>query len=195
MKTIQETIIEPCSGKSFVVEKGQYVTVVDVKGGQVADFFAVTAANPKEFLSPSVTIDCLESVCFHEDDYLYTNLYNPMFRVVEDEVGHHDMLFPCCRPEMYDFFFQNGKGHPNCFDNINRSLGENRSIIQPINLFMYTTIGRDGKITIHPPLSKAGDKIVLQALTDVRIAVSACSVSEGSCNGYECKPIKVVISD
>lgn len=194
-QAIQEIIIDACSGKSFDVKKGQYVTVVDVEGGQVADFFAENAANPREFLSLSVTTDCLESLCFHEGDSLYSTLYNPMFVVVEDKVGKHDMLFPCCRPEMYDFFFQNGKGHSNCFDNINNSLGENRPIIQPINLFMYTTVGSDGKITIHPPLSKSGDRIVLQAMMDVRIGISACSVSEGSCNGYKCKPIKVVISE
>lgn len=58
---------------------------------------------------------------------------------------------------------------------------------------MYTTIGQDGKITIHSPVSKAGDKIVLQALMDVKIGVSACSVSEGSCNGFKCKPLKIII--
>lgn len=193
MANLQEIMIEACCGKSFHVKKGQFISVIDVQGGQVADFFAESSLSQKEFLSPAVTIDCLESVCFHDGDYLYSNLYNPMFKVIKDEVRHHDMLFPCCRPEMYDFFFQNGKGHPNCFDNINRSLGEQRPIIEPINLFMYTTIGQDGKITIHSPVSKAGDKIVLQALMDVKIGVSACSVSEGSCNGFKCKPLKIII--
>ena len=36
-----------------------------------------------------------------------------------DDVGTHDLLFPSCRPEMYEFFYQNGDEHPNCFDNIN----------------------------------------------------------------------------
>ena len=33
-----------------------------------------------------------------------------MFQIVEDEVGMHDLLHPCCRPEMYDFFYQDVKG-------------------------------------------------------------------------------------
>ena len=42
-----------------------------------------------------------------------------MFRILSDDVGTHDLLFPFCRPKMYEFFYQNGDGHPNCFDNIN----------------------------------------------------------------------------
>lgn len=117
-----------------------------------------------------------------------------MFRVLIDEVGTHDLLFPCCRRETYDFFFHNGEGHPNCFDNINRSLGGQRHIIQPVNLFMHTTVDASGKITIHPPRSRAGDKIVLQALMDVRVGIAACSVSEGECNAGRYSPIKVIVA-
>lgn len=88
----------------------------------------------------------------------------------------------------------NGEGHPNCFDNINRSLGGQRHIIQPVNLFMHTTIDARGKITIHPPRSQAGDKIVLQALMDVRVGIAACSVSEGECNAGRYSPIKVIVA-
>ena len=34
-----------------------------------------------------------------------------MFKVIYDKVGEHDFLFSCCRPEMYDFFYQNGSGY------------------------------------------------------------------------------------
>ena len=185
--------ILPCSGMCIPVLCGQTVTVTDVDGGQVADFFAECAGDPREFLSAAVTIDCHESLRLHVGDKLYTNLYNPMFEVLRDDVGAHDLLFPCCRPEMYDFFYQNGDGHPNCHDNINCALGEHRPTIQPINLFMYTTVDADGKITIHPPRSKAGDSIVLRALVDVRIGIAACSVAEGECNAHACSAIRVSV--
>ena len=123
------------------------------------------------------------------------SLYRPMFTIIQDEVGEHDLLHPCCRPEMYDFFYQNGKNHPNCLDNINKSLGENRPIINPVNLFMYTKINEDGKISIHPPLSKAGNKITLKAHMNMRLGIAACSVSESSCNSGKCTSIKVIIAD
>ena len=42
---------------------------------------------------------------------------------------------------------------------------------------------------------KAGDKLVLQALADVKPGIAACSVSESGCNSGKCSAIKVIISD
>lgn len=190
---MKEYFIPAKSGKAFDVQKDQIITVIDVDGGQAADLFAECTDNPAEFLSSAVTIDCHESLRLNVGDSIYSNLYRPMLRIIADDVGIHDLLFPCCRPEMYDFFYGNGKNHPNCHDNINGALHEHRPIIQPVNLFMHTTVDSDGKITIHPPLSKEGDKITMQALVDMRIAIAACSVSEGECNSRKCSPIKVII--
>lgn len=189
----KEYLIAACTGQAIDIKKGQQITIIDVEGGQVADFFAENTADQNEFLSTAVTIDCNESIRLNINDTIYSNLYTPMFTVIYDEVGQHDLLFPCCRPEMYDFFYQNGANHPNCFDNINKSLGEKRLIIQPLNLFMYTTIDDKGKITIHKPLSKAGSKIILEANMDMRIAVAACSVSEADTNGRKNSPLKVTV--
>lgn len=192
MKT--EYTVPPRGGIAFDVRKGQTVTVVDVEGGQVADFFAVTA-DGKEFLSAGVTIDCNESLNLSVGDYVYSNLYNPMFRVLYDDVGRHDLIHPCCRKEMYDFFYGNGDGHPNCLDNINSALGTDMPAVQPLNIFMNTKAFANGKIKVMPPLSKAGDKIMFIAETDVRIAVAACSVSESDCNGGKCTSIKIIVRD
>lgn len=127
-----EYIISACSGKRIDVKRGQRITVMDIEGGLVADFFAVSVLSSEEFLSPAVTLACHESLKLNVGDELYTNLYHPMFRILSDDVGVHDLLFPSCRPEMYNFFYQNGGGHPNCFDNINGVLGEHRLIINPV---------------------------------------------------------------
>lgn len=122
-----------------------------------------------------------------------------MFTIIEDDVKEHDLLHPCCRPEMYDFFYNTVENHPSCLANINESLSKVFNIqkeeITPFNIFMHTKILPDGKISVEPPLSKAGDKIVLVAEMDVILAVAACSVSESSCNGGKCTPIKIVISE
>lgn len=188
-------LIEPCCGKAIDVKKGQTVTVIDVEGGQVADFFAEAADNTEEFLSTGVTVDCNESLALHVNDRIYSNLYRPLFQVIYDDVGCHDLLHPCCRSEMFDFFYNNGKKHPNCLDNLNRCLQSNRPIIHPLNIFMNTKICENGALVVLPPLSKAGDKFVLKALADVRIGIAACSVSESACNSGKCSPVKVVIDE
>lgn len=183
-------VIPACSGTKIDVKQGQNITIIDEEGGQVVDFFAEISGNPNEFLSTGVTIDCNESLKLKIGDILYTNLYKPMMKVLSDDVGEHDLLHPCCRPEMYDFFYHNGEGHPNCFDNINRALKEQRTIITPVNLFMRTKINTDGSLSVETPISKAGDQIVIKALLDITLGVAACSVSESKCNNGKCSSVK-----
>lgn len=192
---MQEYIIDACQGRAIDVAKGRLITIIDIEGGQVVDFFAENARNGDEFVSPGVTLDCNESLRLNVGDTLYSNLYNPMFSVVYDDVGEHDLLHPCCRPEMYQFFYGNGRGHPNCLDNINVSLGRKHPIIHPVNLFMHTAVGPDGRLAVKPPRSKAGDRIALRAEMDVRLGVAACSVSESGCNSGRCTAVKVIIED
>ena len=191
----REYIVRACSGCAIDVKKNQLVTVIDLEGGQVVDFFAERLGDGDEFVSPGVTIDCNESLCLNIGDMVYSNLYNPMFRVMEDDVGEHDLLHPCCRPEMYEFFYHNGEGHSNCLDNINGQLGRKHPIIHPVNLFMNTEIKPDGRIEVKPPKSKAGDRIVLRAEMDVRLGIAACSVSESDCNSGKCSSVMIVIED
>lgn len=161
------------------VKQGQSITVIDIEGGQVVDFFAEASGNANEFLSTGVTIDCNESLKLNVGNIIYTNLYHPMMQVISDDVGEHDLFHPYCRQEMYDFFYHNGEGHPNCFDNINHVLEERRAIISPVNLFMHTKINSDGSISVEEPLSKAGDKITLKALMDTTFGVALYS-SDGA---------------
>ena len=189
----REYIIPACSGMKIDVKQGQSITVIDIEGGQVVDFFSEVNGNVNEFLSTGVTIDCNESLKLNVGDIIYTNLYRPMIKVITDDVGEHDLLHPCCRPEMYDFFYHNGEEHPNCFDNINRVLDEQRAVIVPVNLFMHTKISTNGSISVEEPVSKAGDKIVLKALMDITLGVAACSVSESKCNRGTCSPVKIVV--
>ncbi|MGP8311722.1 DUF1989 domain-containing protein [Enterocloster aldenensis] len=191
----KEYIIPACSGMKIDVRQGQGITVIDVEGGQVVDFFAEVNGNPNEFLSTGVTMDCNESLKLNVGNMIYTNLYNPMMKVLSDDVGEHDLIHPCCRPEMYEFFYHNGEGHPNCLDNINKVLKEQRAIITPINLFMHTKINTNGSISVEEPVSKAGDKIVLKALMDITLGIAACSVSESKCNSGKCSPIKIIVDD
>ena len=138
-------------------------------------------------------MDCNESLRLKIGDKIYTNLYNPMMEIIKDDVGEHDLLHPSCIKEMYDFFYHNGDGHPNCLDNINGALNEKRNIITPVNLFMYTKINSDGSFSVEAPLSKPGDKIVLKALMDITLGVAACSVSESKCNSGKTSSFKVII--
>lgn len=190
---MERYIIEPQGGIRIEAKKGQSIAIKDIEGGQVADFFAEIKGTHEEYLSPSVTLDCNESLHVGVGTILYSNLYHPIFEVIYDDVERHDLLFPSCSKAMYDFFYQNGAGHPNCLDNINRALGTSRNIIQPVNFFMNTRIEQNGKIVIDKPLSKAGDKVILRVLEDCVLGISACSVSESDTNSGRCTAIEISI--
>ena len=190
---MERYIIEPQGGIRIEAKKGESITIKDIEGGQVADFFAEIAGTHDEYISPSVTLDCNESLRIGAGTILYSNLYRPMFEILYDDVERHDLLFPACSKAMYDFFYQNGEEHPNCLDNINRVLGTSRNIIRPINFFMNTRIEPSGKIVIEKPISKADDKVVLKVLADCIAGISACSVSESKTNSGKCTAIEIDI--
>ena len=81
----REYIIPACSGMKIDVKQGQSITVIDIEGGQVVDFFAEVNGNVNEFLSTGVTIDCNESLKLNVGDIIYTNLYRPMIKVITDD--------------------------------------------------------------------------------------------------------------
>ena len=58
---------------------------------------------------------------------------------------------------------------------------------------MHTRIKVDGSIAVLAPLSKAGDRLVLRALMEVRVAVAACSVSESQCNAGRCTALRLLV--
>lgn len=185
--------IQACCGQAIDVAAGQSITITDLEGQQVVDFFAEVQGNHNEFVSPGVTLDVNESLRLKTGDRIYSNLYRPMFLILHDDVCEHDLLHPCCRREMYDFFYHNGEGHPNCLENINHALETAHPILQPINLFMHTELHADGSLSVKAPVSKAGDRIVLRALMDVRLGIAACSVSESACNAGHCSAIGVTV--
>ena len=82
-------------------------------------------------------------------------------------------------------------GHPSCQDNLVRALQPfnilDDDIHATFNAFMRVDIHSNGSIAVMPPSSRAGDRVVLRALVDLIVGLTACS-SEHSNNGV-CNPI------
>ena len=197
MDFYKEIFIEPQTGTSFVLKKGHKCRVTDVKGKQVADLVAFSLTNLKEKLSTGVTIDNNLSLNIRKGDYLFSNQYNKLLKIVADTVKKHDLLYPACSPSMYRSQYQTTDYHPSCLENLSKALKEyeiaEEQIPDPFNIFMNTYVDRKGNLTVEEPLSKAGDYIELEAEMDLIIAVTACSVDKSKCNAHSCKPIMVEI--
>ncbi|CAB1078025.1 hypothetical protein JY97_14165 [Alkalispirochaeta odontotermitis] len=187
--------IAPQTGVAFAIQKDQVIRVIDVDGEQVADLVCFARRNPEEYLSSGRSIDYNEKLFLSTGDVLYSNLSQPMLTITRDPVGKHDLLFAPCSQEMFQLTYNTTEPHPNCLDNLAAVLDRHgirsSQIPTPFNIFMNVAITAAGRVTVRPPLSKAGDFIDLRSEMDLIVALSACSA--GKCNNFRCTPIKVDI--
>jgi uncharacterized protein YcgI (DUF1989 family) len=186
-------------GRAFFIRKGQYVVIKDIKGKQVADFIAFHAEQRDEFVSTNHTCTMNGRLKLRQDDYLYSNLRNPLLQLVIDTVGTHDLMFPCCDPQRYEWDF-GIKNHRNCRENF-VSILENYKISyaqipNPVNIFQNTPIHSDGTIgEAQEPKSKQGDYVVFKALVDLIAAVSACPQDQTPLCGWRITDIGIEIRE
>jgi uncharacterized protein YcgI (DUF1989 family) len=172
-------------GAAFVVRIGQFLTVTDVSGQQVGDFFAWNLHERSEFMSPHNTRLLANALVPTVGSRFVSNRRRPMFVLVEDTVGTHDLLMACCDPARYAGF--GVTGHRSCAGNAEEALREIGMAVprlyDPVNLFMNVPVGADGGLTIAAPVSRPGDHVTFRGTMDTLCVMSACPMDLNACNG------------
>ena len=193
LKTIDVRHLAPQTGTGLVVRRGQYLRITDPQGEQVSDLTSFGFDEPSEWLSSGRTMDYANTICVTTGHTLYSNRSRPMWTIVEDTVGRHDFLLTPCSPETFTIIYKTTTHHPSCFENLVAALTpfgiEPDMIPTTLNVFMHVAVAADGTLQILPPLSRAGDYLLLRAEMDMIVGVTACS-AELSNNG-SFKPIDV----
>jgi uncharacterized protein YcgI (DUF1989 family) len=196
MKT-GSSIIPGEQARAFDLQRGEQLRIVNLEGSQVVDCWAFNAANFDEFLSNEHTRSCLEKLIPQAGDALYSNGRRPILSIVEDtSPGIHDLLLSACDLERYRLLGVEGY-HRNCADNLREALAEidrePPEIPSPFNIFENVKIGDDGKLSIEPPMAKAGDSITLRAEQDIVLVLSCCPMDIAMTNGPDLrsKPVRV----
>ena len=183
--------LEPQTGTAFRIERGQLLKVIDLEGEQVADLVSFNTADLEEWLSSGRSIDYANSIYLTKGNILYSNRSRPMWTIMADDVGRHDFLLTPCSPETFEIIYGNKEPHPSCFQNLEEALAAFgiRSDVIPttFNIFMNVEVAADGKLSILPPRSQAGDALVLRAEMDLIVGLTACSAEMS--NNYRFKPI------
>lgn len=180
------------SGIALAMDKGQRLTVIDPCGEQVADLLAFNRADVREAISSGRTLDYAGKIYLTAGDPLYSNRSNVMLDIVEDSVGRHDFLLTPCSKETFRIIYGDKDPHPGCFGNLANALQpygiEPDMIPTAFNCFMNVPVdGSTGRLTVEPPLSKAGDRIVFSARMDLIIGLTACSALQSNNGSF--KPI------
>jgi uncharacterized protein YcgI (DUF1989 family) len=164
-------------GGRIEVPKGNVLEVINVDGQQICDFFAFKFDDLTERLSPAHIRAQLRRLVLRVGDILVSQYRNPMFEIIEDSCGKHDITFPPCDPARYLQGF-GLKDHRSCRTNLAEAMADKNIpyafLPEPINWFQDFPIHADGTIERKNSSAKAGDKVVLRSLEHVLAVGSAC---------------------
>ena len=184
--------IAPRSGVAFALRAGQGLKVIDPRGEQVADLLAYSREDTREVISSGRTLDYASKLYLTTGDSLYSNRSRIMLRIVEDTVGRHDFLLTPCSADTFRIIYGDEHPHRGCFGNLAAALAphgiEPDQIPIAFNVFMNVPVNpQTGALTVEPPLSRAGDHILVVAEMDLIIGLTACSAPQSNNNTF--KPI------
>lgn len=178
-------------GAAFLVKKDQMVVITNTFGTQVVDTWALNPEDTDEYFSVEHTRRMLSSLFLKEGDLLYSNRRTPMFRLEKDTAdGRHDMLCACCDPWLYKHYGH--EGHRSCYDNFRMAVqkaGYDAAVVpNPLNLWMNVNIADNQSMTLERPVSTPGDHVILRALADTVVVLSACPMDITPVNGGDGTP-------
>ena len=184
-------MIPPQTGSAFLMKKGNLLKVTDVSGQQVSDLFCFDPNDHDHVFSSGRTIDYNESIFVTKGSLLYSNRSEPLLKIVEDTCGRHDCLMTPCSLKMFQIIAENEAYHPSCHENLASNLArfgfKADHVCTTFNIFMNVEVSQNGKLSIHPPISKPYDYVLFEAQRDLVVGLTACSHEES--NNHSFKPI------
>lgn len=193
-----EILIPGGHGAAFPVSRGQFLEIVDAEGQQVADFVAFASQDRREWASTTHTRSSTLRLGLQVGDVLESNWRRPMFRIVRDDVGSHDVITSMCDERRYRIDY-GVEDHRSCRTNLTEAYGPwgivEWEIPDPFNLFQNAPIRPDRSFGNEIPPGKAGDAIVLEVLIDSIAGISACPQDLNPCNGFNPTPILARVHD
>ncbi|QED38225.1 urea carboxylase-associated family protein [Antarcticibacterium arcticum] len=185
------------TGAAFKLKKGQVLKVIDPEGEQVSDMVVFNAADAREKISSGKTLDFEENILITKGNFLWSNRSRKMMEILEDTNGRNDFLLAPCSPETFQIMYNNPDYHPSCFENFYTNLKpfgiEPDDVPTAFNIFMNVQFSADGKLSVDPPLSKAGDYMLFKAEMDLIVALTACSAEDSNNGSF--KPIHFEVLD
>ena len=193
----QYTLIEAGHGRAFRLATGERVRIGLPEGSQVADMFAFALPDLEEYLSTEHTRSCTQRLAPVVGEAFYSSRRRPMLALVEDSSpGTHDLLLSACDRMRYTLLGHPGP-HRNCVANLVEALAalglKPPRIPSPVNVFEKVAIGVNGRLVIEPPLAARGDSVMMRALMDLVLVISACPMDIVPTNGPDLRPKAIFV--
>jgi urea carboxylase-associated protein 1 len=193
---VRDELLEPRGRTAFTVDAGQRLRIVDVDGQQVADLVCFVRDDRSEKLSVHNTALVQGRIHITTGHALLSDRCRALMTITADTCGRHDLLAGSCS-EGTNRVRYGVRDTPNCRSNFEAALAPFgvplREIPYSFNVFMNVPIDAEGRMSIQPPLSKAGDHVDLVAETDLLVAISNCPQERNPCNAFNPTRLRVVV--
>jgi uncharacterized protein len=181
-------------GRAVRLSRGQAIQIINTHGSQVVDTWAFSAEDIGEFLSNEHMRPTLGRIHPRKGDALITNRRRAILVIEEDtSPGRHDTIIAACDDYRYGLLGCT-EYHDNCTDNLHAALRQigvtSPETPSPLNLWMNIPVAADGATSWGEPLSKPGDYVILRAVMDCIVAMSACPQDILPINGAAFKPVE-----
>jgi aminomethyltransferase len=191
--------VRAATARAYEVKAGEYIQIIDVSGRQMTDFQcfskrkldkglenALDATVTRTLTGRAYPTPGLPSKAFGFD-------FEPMVEVIQDTCGRHDAFATACNSRYYDD--AGYPGHVNCSDNFNFALDPygiaKRRGWEALNFFYNTHMDHSNVIVADEAWSRAGDYVMVRALTDLVCVTSSCPDDIDPGNGWDPTDIHV----
>jgi uncharacterized protein YcgI (DUF1989 family) len=160
------------SAVAIPVQAGDLVQIVDLWGKQVASIVAIVG--PGEHLSTPVTATMNASIVLKTGDKLYSQRCTPLFELVEDTVGRHDLL---TSPLPIEADTQSTvKAKVSTRDSLEAAAAEAgleaADCTDTVNFFKHVVIKQKGEVEVRDAFSERNDTVILSVLADCTVLVA-----------------------
>ena len=191
------------TAQSYEIEAGQWIEVIDVEGRQCSDFQAFAVDSLERGVERCLDVTTTRTLMGQgypgpgTNAKYYDQDFRPLVEIVQDNCLRHDAFGLACTAKYYEDMGY--PGHVNCSDNFNATLDPfgiaYRRGWMAMNFFYNTGIDDGNQFYLDEPWSRPGDRVLMQALTDLVCVSSACPCDIDAANGWNPTDIHVRVYD
>ncbi len=195
----ERTTVQPGTGWSGVVRRGQVLRIVDLDGAQAVDFLCYSASDHEERYHAPNTLKKARTLRLTTGHRLYSDVARPIFTIVADTHGTHDTIGGCCSAPSNAMLY-GAKDAPGCRETFLRELAKHgmgrRDIVPNVNWFCSVPVHdayRLSDTVFAPGTSRRDDHVELRAEMDALAVVSNCRQTNNPCNAGQPTPIEIFV--
>jgi urea carboxylase-associated protein 1 len=195
---VHDEVVEARAAWARVVEAGDVLRIVDLRGNQAVDCLFYNPHDTAERYSAADTIVAQRNTLLRAGSVLLSNEGNPMVTVTATTCAYHDTIGGACSRESNTLRYGHHTFHQHaCVENFvdagsRHGLGR-RDLVANVNWFMNVPVGPDGTLGIVDGISAPGLHVDLRAEADVLVLISNCPQINNPCNGFDPTPVRLTV--